>query len=435
MKIKNFLFFKHSLMYNKVMKAKYIKKLFKTTFLCGCLFLGLFSCNVNPTVDPTVDPTEEPTVPTVDPTEEEPTEEPTEEEPTVYEKETGTRPDTTYVPITVNAAKMRTCYDFSLFNENDLSYYNFFKDTEEVVLDTVTLKCIYDGTYFRFLISESSSQDVKITYNDESITVNGYGVASFKLKNTIYLKDNYEFTLDCGEETYNLLVKAITNSNETSLERKLFSASYRYDNEISVDGIKDDIYLQSEVIPLTYLCQGSTSVTGNGYFVWDDEYIYAFYEIYDDVVFEYTDGTSTNFEKDACELWIDTCRTLCPQNKTWGDENRPYHDYIGEGAFKMRACASSIGGGTHWMWDEKSIYREGKSIKTDVGYNCEFKIGWATFGELENKVNQVISFGMLVIDGNTEQGIAAGKVGCNSDSNIIYNWGGPAHMDHLKLVK
>lgn len=365
--------------------------------------------------------------------------------------EEGERPSVpSDAPYKILAPQVRNDFSFNLFEKyyeegktND--FYNIYKDVEATNVDGTIIKAVVDDSYLYFLVENSSTDEIAISYGNKRTVIAGDGLCSMNMGATISLNTSYLFTIEKSAKKHYVNVHPVRNDKQDIVlyspdqpnrlvTRNLYSAKYT-NTAITIDGNLDSKYLTSDLVEISSLCQGKTDVTANGYILWDDNYLYAFFEVTDDDVD--TTSSATNFENDTCEFWLDTCRSLPFQNQTWGYEggNRSVESYCGEGGFKIRAGQTSITGGQEWMYDNTAgIYREGTYKKTSVGYNCEFKIGLGSFASVSNKENEILSFNMLVTDGNNCV-IAKGKIGNNFDSNIVWAWGGPSHMDHLKLVK
>lgn len=359
----------------------------------------------------------------------------------------------TAVNANMNVTKIRTGYNYDLYKSaetysgnlpNYNNKYNFYKDNtaQEIsyASSKLTINTVWQGTKVYIIASDNSGKEVTITneYNSDVVKFTGQpsGKGDFVIDvgRSLNVDDEvfFNFTVDGVTRTAKLTLTANT-AETTSVTRQLFTAKKTKD-EIVVDGIKDECYNNTQTININSLCQGKTNVWGNGYICWDEThgFFYILYEVADSSID--TTSNASNFENDCVEFWISTCRTLPNISTDWGsEENRGDSWYCGEGGFKLRAGQSNINGGAHWMYDDGGY--SGAYTKTSYGYNVEMKIPFKSFFDDKHKGGSIIDFAMLITDGKNNA--CAGKVGNNSDANLVWWWGGnggPSRMDHLLLV-
>ena len=212
--------------------------------------------------------------------------------------------------------------------------------------------------------------------------------------------------------------------------RKLFSAR-KTSSVITIDGTKDEAYDTAPVVDVNYKTlveSGDPAAIGKAYVLWDDAYMYVYVEVTDEDV--NLSMSSHPEQNDSVELWISTCQSSPTSETTWGNSNRPYSSYCGEGLFRM-GVAQSEPTGFHWMFDNKSLVeREIVSKLTEDGYVVEYKIGWGTFAQKENKENQVIDFNININDRGASS--RKGMVSTNAYGHLGYQK--PYYLDHLVLL-
>ena len=212
--------------------------------------------------------------------------------------------------------------------------------------------------------------------------------------------------------------------------RKLFSA-VKTSDEITIDGNKDEKYNAAPIVDInvkTLVESGDPAAIGKASVLWDDSYLYVYVDVTDGDV---NLSTSSHPEQnDSVELWISTCQSSPTSETTWGESNRPYSAYCGEGLFRMGAGAIEPTG-FHWMFDNKSLVgREIVSKLKEHGYTVEYKIGWGTFGQREDKENQIIDFNININDRGTSG--RKGMVSTNEYGHLGYQK--PYYLDHLILL-
>ncbi len=365
-----------------------------------------------------------------------------------YVREYGDRGNT-QAYVLKEAPRMRSCYTIDYYNQDDTTYYNLFRDSMTYIVGGSSIKGIFNENHLYLDVRDESDQTITITcgnYKDEFV---GNKVVDVEFENQIEVNNVIELNYSKGNKNELMYFVPIENENVSSeFTRNLFTALYT-DEVITVDAIKDDKYLESEEIDVSYQAAygKTTSISAKVNILWNDTFLYAFYEVTDSDVDEtsYSDDIGAYHENDCCELWISTCRTLPTQFETWGWDstnqrgNRGNPAYCGEGGFKIRAGQSSITGGQEWMYDMDRFVTHtcsGAYQKTSKGYNCEFRIDFLDFNDSQyclDKENQIIDIGILVSDGTNNE--TKGKVGSNYDATYVWAYGGPSHMDHLKLIK
>lgn len=365
-----------------------------------------------------------------------------------YVKEYGDRGETqTYV--IKEAPRMRSCYTIDYYNQEDTTYYNLFRDSMEYVVGGSSIKAIFDDTHLYLDVRDNSDQTITLSTGSIKEEFVGNKVVTMEFSSPIEVGKMMEINYSKGNKKETMYFVPVENENVSKeFNRNIFNALYTNET-ISIDGDKDDKYKETEEIDVSYQAAygKTTSVSAKVYLLWDNTFLYAFYEVTDSSVdtTSYSDDIGAYHENDCCELWISTCRTLPTQFETWGWDatnnrgNRGNPNYCGEGGFKVRAGQTHITGGQEWMYDMDRFVTHTSSAtykKTTIGYNCEFKIDLLDFNNTKycaNKENQIIDIGILVSDGTNNE--TTGKVGSNYDATYVWAYGGPSHMDHLKLIK
>jgi hypothetical protein len=300
-----------------------------------------------------------------------------------------------------------------LWNDDGVSgLIDFASDTEEIV------------------ISSSKSID-KITLSSSGV----FHMPVAGLTTNDYIDLNFEITNKEETSTIETVVYCKANSANVDPARKLFTAKKTTAGaDIGIDGVKDDVYDNASKINVNYKSleeNGSPDATAEAYILWDDSYLYVFVEVKDEDVNLYNNDVHPE-QNDSVELWISTCQSFPGPETSWGNSNRPYNEYCGEGVFRMKAGSPDNElTGFHWMFDDKdNVYRYASSSLTSIGYTIEYKIGWGTFAQVENKENQIVDFNINVNDcGNSNR---KGIVSTNAYGHLGYLQ--PYYLDHLQLL-
>ena len=313
-----------------------------------------------------------------------------------------------------------------------------FKDAPEIIIGDSAIQLLWDGqglyayatlgngTKSICLESDLSSMPITLTesskaiFSSDALSVNSVTALSITITDQLDISDTIEFMLEC-----------ISNVNNVNPERKQFTAKHLASEEsITIDGEKDAGYELCQEIDISYrslIENDSLNATGKAYAKWDESYLYLFVDVTDDDV----DATTLSNEpwlNDSMELWLSTCRTLPSLSTGWGDANRPYPSYCGEGGFRVRAGSSDISG-MHWMFDDGSVTKNVASKVTDHGYTVEYQIGWASY-QNEIQVNDIIDMTLNINDG--EANVRKGITSTNAMGHETYLK--PGYLDHLMLV-
>ena len=333
----------------------------------------------------------------------------------------------------LTATKVRDCY-----LTNDIISY---KDSTKQLLGDNEIQLLWDENGVHGLINfaeETSTIVVSSTKTSNKTTLSSsemFDVAVTGLEINDYVDLTFEITNSEETSLIETIAYCKTNSANIDPARKLFSAKKTSaGDDIEIDGVKDDEYNKSSKIDISYKSleeNNSLDATAEAYILWDDSYLYIFVEVKDEDVNLYTSEEHPE-QNDSVELWISTCQSFPGPETTWGNSNRPYNEYCGEGLFRMKAGSSSDDlTGFHWMFDDKTnVYRNASSVLTSTGYTVEYKIGWATFANLANKENQIIDFNININDcGDSNR---KGIVSTNAYGHLGYLQ--PYYLDHLQLL-
>ena len=338
------------------------------------------------------------------------------------------------------AYEVRDGFTVSSKDELDL----LFKDsTEQDIDENNNIQLLWDdkGIYSYLYVSGLVEQiDITVNSTGDKYSINETGklfIPKTGLSQGYFVNVNMVLTdIEENKTEKDFVIYCIKNANNLDPARKSFTAKKLAEEEvITIDGIKDDGYNLCEEIDVStqsLVEKASLSASGKAYLKWDDNYLYAFIDVTDANVDSET-ITSEPWLNDSTELWISTCRTLPTVNTGWGDKNRPYSSYCGEGGFRVRA--GDINGenitGMHWMYDWKDgVERQIVSKLTDSGYVAEYKIAWASFAAVEDKEGIIIDLNININDG--EESVRKGIVSTNAFGHETYFH--PAYLDHVTLV-
>lgn len=343
--------------------------------------------------------------------------------------------------------QVRDGFDIEVDGTEDLLY----RDAEEVTFGSTKAKLLWttdkvyvlaalgsDTSAFKLespLLAVPYEANGKAGTTVETIIPVASG-ATFKENSTADLTVTYkDGTL--APVTTEYVMKMQTSSANFASPRHMFEAKkLAAGASITVDGDKDAAYGE----PVAVIETIATKDTGNGpeakgkaYITWDDAFLYVFVDVTDAHVSSTLVGDP--WQNDSVELWISTCRSFPVSSTGWGDANRPAGNtgWCGEGGF--RVLANNIGDvtGSHWMYDWKDgVERSITSKLTETGYTVEYKIAWAAFAAVENKVGEVIDIMININDDNNNDGVREGIVSTNTMGQLAFDK--PYVLDHLKLV-
>lgn len=344
-----------------------------------------------------------------------------------------------------NAIKVRSGMKVLLDNKED----NLYKDSKEYLIGNAKLKTLWDETNIYVLVDVPLSLEylelsspilndaVRLTVGLNEIKIPGSG--------KLLVDDRFDLTVNYKEQnkteiSETCIIRLISNSNEVGEPRNLFTAKKLESNtSITIDGVKDNAYNDATVIDINKVVltengakASEISTYGKAYARWDDNYLYVFVDVFDKNVNQNIQGTI--WFNDSVELWINTCRTLPSPLTKWGEANRPYKEYCGEGQFRLLALKDATNGldGTAYLYDAVTKYpRDAKSILSENGYTAEYKIPLGTFAEETDKVGQIIDLMININEGAS--GKRTGVISTNYGGQNV--WEKPAYMDHLLLVE
>ena len=332
----------------------------------------------------------------------------------------------------LSAVEVRENHEVKVDGTADLLY----KDAKEYTFGSSKIKFLWGGKNV-YAYATLGANTATLAFNGEIFGENGLtfdGTESEKfveldemINDGDYCYITVTYTEGTNEKTEDYLLKL--DVNPQNFGRNLWKANKTSEN-ITVDGQKDAAYDYTYEIEIKTVSEGKPLATGKAYIMWDDSYLYLFVEVTDaDVT---TEQRGEPYKNDSVELWISTCRTL-PTSGAWGDANRPYHDYCGEGGFRVVSCNNNLSG-QHWMYDwADGVSRQTAAVITETGYNVEMKIGWSTFAEVENKAGEMINIVLNINDNNGQKNNARDGVMSTNVKGVLA-WDAVNVLDDLLLV-
>ena len=284
-----------------------------------------------------------------------------------------------------------------------------------------------DGIHL-FANLDNSTNEIAIKDKGISITNSGhYLIPEDDINVNDYVSLTFINKTTSNTEEIETLIHCIANAGNLEPARKMFKAN-KANGSISIDGIKDEEYLDSPKIDVNVvsLSESTTpAASAEAYVKWDDSYLYVFVDVSDLDVNKSI--SSAPHENDSVELWISTCQNFPTDTTPWGEGGRPAN-YCGEGLFRAAAGNVSELTGFHWMFDK--VEREVTSAITSYGYTVEYKIGFGSFSEVKNKENQIIELTLDINDRGTSN--RKGIVSTNMYGHRCFEK--PCYLDHIKLV-
>lgn len=225
------------------------------------------------------------------------------------------------------------------------------------------------------------------------------------------------------------------------------SMQRKFDNEIVVDGLKDEAYEQATAIPISNVSYGQSDTSANAYIMWDESYLYFLLEVNDSTYTPYTSGNISDF--DVVSIYFDLLHDdyLAVENYStgWGQPYRGEPGPMCEAMFKIAAGVnypqgeSRYGNGSEfgfngWLSNaaKESGVTVGTTCTTETGYNVEYRIDCTNTKiptNLRLHKEQEIGIGINIYDrdGNTTNIISLEEV--NKDMDIS-----PKKLSNFKLI-
>ena len=206
-------------------------------------------------------------------------------------------------------------------------------------------------------------------------------------------------------------------SERFGTENTFNATRLKVNDEIQVDGVLDEAYQDTAVIPVETLSTGDTETKATVRVMWEDTYLYVFAEVTDGSVHRYQDGVGI-MENDAFEIRLDLLHndSLAEPGYTegWGGSYRGEPGPMVEGQWFINAGSehsvdNRFGNGSdagfEWLSNESknSGTTFGTSKLTETGYTVEYQIDLSNANvpaEYRPHAGQEIGIGVRVWDKN-----------------------------------
>ncbi|MCR4561695.1 MAG: hypothetical protein K5694_00610 [Bacilli bacterium] len=194
----------------------------------------------------------------------------------------------------------------------------------------------------------------------------------------------------------------------------------KFDNEIAIDGYKDEAYGQASSIPISVVTSGESDTKADAYVMWDESFLYLLIEVEDSTYTPYVSGAANDFDSVNVymDLLHDDCLAVDGYTTGWGQPYRGEPGPMCEGMFRIAAGVSypqgesRYGAGSEfdfigWLSNaaKESGSTVGTTIETDAGYNVEYRIDCTNVKvptDLHLHEDQQIGIGINIIDKNGE---------------------------------
>lgn len=276
-------------------------------------------------------------------------------------------------------AKQYTVYEFDA-NNIQTGFHEFVKNAEGLV-DTETFYMIH-------LQGEKSTTD---DWRAGHRTWNGF-IHAINPKEY----QHRMFTLPNGAAATQNNLKGYRDST-VHYSRPTADAAYVNDKDIKIDGTMDEAYLKSDKISITrpVYDYGSdlTETWGEGYFLWNEDYLYFFAKIYDntpDTSYELLDKKLC-YMHDGIDVFVDV-----PNDHGTGTQ-------VGYGMEQYMICTDSnntnfvIKGSDEYDLTSEFEYRK-RVRKTSFGYTVEWRVTWQEFVKDMIEENKCIGLDVSIND-------------------------------------
>ncbi len=159
-----------------------------------------------------------------------------------------------------------------------------------------------------------------------------------------------------------ILATALVATLSVAASAADFTASSALNNEIVVDGVKDLAYVSASVAIDVIETEPAGGATGNAYMAWDNDYLYVFAEVTDEVLTSLDTHTSI-WSNDSLEVYLNLS----------GEE----------GEITAINAAQYTAGPNYTAWAGGGLHRDNNMdassfawVETDAGYDIEFAIAW-----------------------------------------------------------
>lgn len=209
------------------------------------------------------------------------------------------------------------------------------------------------------------------------------------------------------------------------------------------DGIKDDAYNSSKIIPISVVTHdnGNTiPATANMYVLWDNMYLYVFAEVNDCKHYGYKSNEWLE-HNDAFEMMLDLYHEADYWLGGYGSEYR--NEWYGSGAhmceglYKIgagvgKATVDSTVQGTHWMWDAEKNNGSYYSKITETGYTVEMKISVGKDANIYLQSGREIGLGVKIYDKYAD-GENSSVTTLEAKNDMQTN--GPRYLSNVVLVE
>lgn len=307
-----------------------------------------------------------------------------------------------------------------------------------------------DETYTVSFVSEG---EVVKTY--ENVKYGDYvDIPTLTHSNTRYAIDGWDGMDDTTFKSGKVMVY---ENNATYTARwderfgseETFTATRRNVNtDITIDGQKDIAYNDTMAIDINTVTKSSTTTNAKVYVMWDEIYLYVLIEVNDSTYNAYSSGNINDF--DSVNMCLDILHddSLVLNHTTgWGGVYRGEPGPMCEGWFKIGAGVSypnsegdRYGNGSEFMFDgwlsnaaKESGTTVGTTLKTNTGYNVEYKIDCTNVNvpaNLRLHDNQEIGLGLNIFDKTSSDVAVISLEDFNYD---MYE--SPKKLSNFKLIK
>ena len=224
--------------------------------------------------------------------------------------------------------------------------------------------------------------------------------------------------------------------SETFGTDNIFEAySLKSSDEISIDGVKDEIYLESQEILIK---DSGVGASAKAYVVWDIDNLYLFVEVKDSTYCPHKSSWQYITAADSLAVYLDLLHndSLVEENYTtgWGGKYRGEPGPMCEGWFKISAGAVfpdaddnrySVGDGSDFCfegWLSNAARNSGNTLgttkQTESGYNVEYRIDLTNSNipdDLKPKADNAFGLGIVLFDQEDPnyptEAVASKKVG------------------------